>query len=84
LVLGTADDCAGDSHSLAEPDLLDQCQTFQPTRQVVRRDRGGRRRFMDAILQLGRWVVEIDGAHHLDVGQMWQDALTSNSLQLDG
>jgi very-short-patch-repair endonuclease len=87
LVLETAEDCAGGSHSLAELDLLDLCRRFrlpQPTRQVVRRDRSGRRRFMDAIFEPWRLVVEIDGAHHLEVGQMWQDALKSNSLQLDG
>jgi very-short-patch-repair endonuclease len=29
-------------------------------------------------------VVEIDGAHHMNVGQMWDDARRQNDLELAG
>ena len=45
-----------------------------PTRQVIRRDAAGRRRYLDAewLLPSGEIVVlEVDGSHHLDVAN-WQ------------
>jgi very-short-patch-repair endonuclease len=87
LVLATAEDCAGGSHSLPELDLLALCRRFRlpmPTRQVMRRDRSGRLRFVDALFDEWRVAVEIDGVHHLEVARMWDDAVKSNALQLDG
>jgi very-short-patch-repair endonuclease len=55
-----------------------------PTRQVRRHDRQGRLRFLDALFEEWRVAVEIDGAHHLDVGQMRDDAEKANSLGLEG
>jgi hypothetical protein len=87
LVLRTARDCAGGSHSLAELDFLSLCRRFhlpEPTRQVRRFDREGRLRFLDALFEPAKVAIEIDGAHHLDVAQMLDDAVKANSLQLDG
>jgi very-short-patch-repair endonuclease len=87
LVLRTARDCAGGSHSLAELDFLSLCRRFhlpEPTRQVRRFDHQGRLRFLDALFEPAKVAVEIDGAHHLDVAQMWDDAVKANALQLDG
>jgi hypothetical protein len=87
LLLSTAADCAGGSHSLAELDFLALCREHglpTPTRQAQRKDAQGRRRFLDALFDEWRVAVEIDGAHHLEVGQMWDDAIRSNSLELAG
>jgi very-short-patch-repair endonuclease len=83
----TAEDCAGGSHSLAELELLALCQRFrlpEPTRQSVRLDRQGRRRYLDAVFDPWLVAIEIDGAHHLDVARIWDDAQRNNSLVLDG
>jgi hypothetical protein len=87
LVIATARDCAGGSHSLGELDFLALCRKAGlplPSRQVRRTDRGGRTRFLDALFDEWKVAVEIDGVHHLDAGQMWDDAERQNSLQLDG
>jgi hypothetical protein len=83
-VLRLAQDCAGGSHSLAELDLLALCRRFRlpaPTRQVRDIDRLGRLRFLDAFFEPAKAAIEIDGAHHLDVGQMWDDAVKADSLR---
>jgi hypothetical protein len=87
LVLTTAADCAGGSHSTGDLDLLALCRRYrlpEPSRQVARRDGRGRTRYLDAIFEPWRVAVEVDGAHHLNVAQMWDDAVKANSLELDG
>jgi hypothetical protein len=87
LLLRTAEACAGGSHSLAELDFHALCRRFglpTPIRQVPRVDRQGRQRYLDATFEPWKVAVEIDGVHHLDVGQWWDDAIKANSLQLDG
>ncbi len=87
LLLTTAEDCAGGSHSLGELDLIHMCRRFclpRPSRQVRRKDRRGRTRYLDALFEDYKVAVEIDGVHHLDVNQMWDDAERQNALSLDG
>jgi very-short-patch-repair endonuclease len=87
MVLSTAVDCGGGSHSTAELDLLALCRRYrlpEPSRQVQRRDGRGRTRYLDAAFEPWRVALEIDGAHHLNVAQMWDDAVKSNALELDG
>jgi hypothetical protein len=70
-------DIRGGSQALSEIDLVHLCRRFglqEPDRQVKRSDRHGRLRYLDAEWKLtgGRRVVlEVDGAHHLDV-ESWQ------------
>lgn len=70
-------DIQGGSQALSEIDLVRICRRFSiqvPDRQVKRLDSSGRLRYLDAEWKLkdGRRVVlEIDGAHHLDV-RSWQ------------
>ncbi len=70
-------DIAGGAESLGEIDVADLCRRFglePPDRQVFRREPSGRRRYLDCewILADGTIVVlEIDGAHHLEV-ENWQ------------
>ncbi len=87
LVLRTAWDCAGGSESLGELDFFALCRSGGlpvPSRQVERRDRAGRRRYLDAYFDDWKLVVEIDGAHHINVGQMWDDSRRQNDLELAG
>jgi very-short-patch-repair endonuclease len=55
-----------------------------PTRQLRRRDLYGRARYLDATFDPWRLVVEIDGAQHADIGQMWDDSVRQNDLVLAG
>jgi very-short-patch-repair endonuclease len=70
-------DIAGGAESLGEIDFANVCRRFRlrpPDRQVRRTDPAGRRRYLDCewILEDGTVVVlEIDGAHHLDV-EHWE------------
>ncbi|MFG1758471.1 hypothetical protein [Micromonospora echinofusca] len=76
LIRRTAEDAAGGAHSLAELDFLDLVRRAglpEPSRQAVRRDADGRRRYLD--VWFGRWRVhvEIDGGQHLDPATAWAD-----------
>ena len=70
-------DIRGGSQALSEIDLIRVCRRFgiqEPDRQVKRFDSHGRLRYLDAEWKLSdgrRVVLEVDGAHHLDV-QSWQ------------
>jgi hypothetical protein len=70
-------DIRGGSQALSEIDLVRLCRRFglqEPDRQIKRSDRHGWPRYLDAEWKLpsGRRVVlEVDGAHHLDV-ENWQ------------
>ncbi len=68
-------DIAGGAEALSEIDLRRLCRRFRivaPSGQRVRCDRTGRRRYLDCewVLPDGSvLVLEVDGSHHLDVGQ---------------
>jgi hypothetical protein len=87
LVTATVADASGGSHSLGELGLLAICRRFAlplPTRQARYRDSAGRWRYLDAVFDPWRVAVEIDGAHHGEVGQRWDDLFRGNDLALDG
>jgi uncharacterized protein DUF559 len=87
LVLATAADCAGGSHTLGELDFVALCRKYRlpiPKRQVVVTDRQGRTRHLDALFEEWKVAVEIDGVQHQDVSVSWDDAERQNSLTLDG
>ncbi|MGW5671299.1 endonuclease domain-containing protein [Micromonospora sp. NPDC003776] len=87
LILATAVDAAGGSHSLGELDFLGLVRRAglpEPTRQKVRRDATGRRRYLDAYFEEWRVHVEIDGAQHLDPAHAWADMRRQNDLWLEG
>lgn len=54
----------------------------EPTRQAVRTDAAGRRRYLDA--DFGRFAVEIDGMPHLEVRRHAADLQRQNDLALAG
>ena len=87
-MLTTIHDIAGGSHALSELDFLNfVIRPFRlppPDRQVARRDTHGTRRWLDAIWEKARLIVEIDGAGHLGVVQYWDDMDRDNGLKLEG
>lgn len=87
LILQTAADAAGGSHSLPELAFLQGCRRARlplPTRQVVRTDAAGRKRFLDAYFEAYQVHVEIDGGQHTDVRQWWADMRRQNDLWVAG
>lgn len=72
-------DIGGGAHSFAELDVGRLCAAaglVAPSRQVVRLDKEGRRRYLDCvwILPDGRVVVlEVDGSFHAEVTAWWSD-----------
>ena len=86
LIRSTLADIAGGSHALSELDftrlVVRQFNLPEPDRQVPRRDGQGRRRWLDAVWEKARLVVEIDGAAHIDVLTYWDDMDRGNNLQL--
>ena len=83
-------DVAGGSEAISELDLLRLCRRFglrEPDRQVRRRDRFGRLRYLDCEWRLpdgGRLVLEVDGAHHLDVEHWEADMRRERGLVVSG
>ncbi|WP_431973595.1 DUF559 domain-containing protein [Micromonospora haikouensis] len=87
LILGTAADAAGGAHSLAELGFLGLVRRAglpEPTRQKVRYDATGRRRYLDAYFDEWGVHVEIDGGQHLDPRAAWADMRRQNALWIDG
>jgi hypothetical protein len=83
----TVADIAGGSHALSELDftrlVIRQFSLPEPDRQAPRKDADGRRRWLDAVWEEARLVVEIDGAAHIDVLNYWDDMNRSNHLTKD-
>jgi hypothetical protein len=79
-------DIADGAHSLGELDLATLCRKFglvPPSRQVIRRDAAGRRRYLDAEWELPRGeivVLEVDGSHHLDAVNWLADMKRERSV----
>jgi hypothetical protein len=87
LILRIAADAAGGSHSLPEVQFVRGCRRAKlpmPTRQEVRRDAAGRRRYLDAYFDEYHVHVEIDGGHHTEVRQWWADMRRQNEVWVAG
>lgn len=87
LIMQTATDAAGGAHSLAEIDLLDLCRRArlpEPSRQTIRYDARGRRRYLDAYFDRWRLHVEVDGGQHLDPRTAWADMQRQNDIWISG
>jgi len=87
IIKQTLGDIAGGAHALSELDftqlVVRQFKLPAPDRQVPLRDEQGRRRWLDAVWEKARLVVEIDGAGHIDVRTYWDDMDRGNGLQLE-
>ncbi len=83
-------DIAGGAEALGEIDVAALCRTFglaPPHRQTVRRDRHGRRRFLDCEWDLPSGavvVLEVDGSHHLLVEHWEADIKRERGLVVGG
>jgi hypothetical protein len=83
-------DVAGGAEALSELDLGRTCRRFglqEPDRQSRRRTADGRLRYLDAewLLADGRRVVlEVDGAHHLEVEHWQADIRRERALVVGG
>ncbi len=83
-------DIAGGAEALSELDLAKVCRRFglqPPYRQVRRLDANGRRRYLDAewVLPNGeRVLLEVDGAHHVEVEHWQEDMQRERALVVTG
>ena len=89
LIVDVLGDIDGGAQAISELDFLRLVvRPFglpEPSRQSARRDRQGRRRWIDASWDDRKVAVEIDGAHHTeDPLQRWDDMERDIDLMLDG
>jgi very-short-patch-repair endonuclease len=87
MIKATLDDIAGGAQALSELDLARLVRRHrlpEPDRQAPRRDAAGRRRWLDAVWETARLMVEVDGMHHLDADQYWADMDRDNDFTVDG
>jgi len=87
LITGTLGDIAGGSQALSELDfsrLVRDYRIPEPDRQAARRDAQGRRRWLDALWEEARLIVEIDGFWHTDAVAWWNDMRRDNALTVRG
>jgi hypothetical protein len=83
-------DIAGGAQSFAEIDIGRICGEAglaPPSRQRIRKDRTGRRRFLDCEWELpdGRTIVlEIDGSFHMLTDHWWRDMKRERSIVIGG
>jgi hypothetical protein len=84
LIAAVAEDLSGGVQSLGELDVARECRRRglpEPDRQVVRHGRRGRT-YLDVRFERYGVVIEIEGAHHGDAGQLVDDALRQNELAI--
>jgi very-short-patch-repair endonuclease len=87
MIKATLGDIAGGAQALSELDLTRLIRRYRlpgPDRQAPRRDAAGRRRWLDAVWETARLIVEVDGIHHLDADQYWADMDRDIDFTLDG
>ncbi|GAA1434766.1 hypothetical protein GCM10009616_29950 [Microlunatus lacustris] len=83
-------DIAGGAEAMSELDLVALCRRFRlqrPTQQRRRRDRDGTLRYLDAEWRLPDGtllVLEVDGGHHVAVGQWEEDIRRERAVVLSG
>ncbi len=86
IMRATLADVAGGAEALSELDFCDLVRRFglpEPDRQFQRVDGQGRR-WLDAVWEQARLVVEIDGRWHMDARAWWADMQRDNDLTIDG
>lgn len=87
VIAAAVNDAAGGSHSLSELDYLRLSRKYglpEPTRQAVRRDAAGRRRYLDVYYEQWGVHVEIDGGQHTDPRHHWADMKRQNEVWIQG
>jgi hypothetical protein len=87
LIRETLGDVAGGAEALSELDLTALIRRYglpEPDRQASRRDRQGRRRWLDAVWEAARLIVEVDGFWHTEAGAWWADMARDNDFTARG
>lgn len=87
LILLTLWDVDGGATALSELDFARLCRRHHlpaPSRQAVRTDRQGRRRYLDVYWDTYHLVVEVDGRWHMEAAQWWSDMWRDNELHVGG
>jgi very-short-patch-repair endonuclease len=87
LIRTTLGDVAGGAEALSELDLAALIRRFripEPDRQASRRDQHGRRRWLDAVWEAARLIVEVDGFWHTEAGAWWSDMQRDNEFTVSG
>jgi uncharacterized protein DUF559 len=87
LIQTTLLDVAGGAEALSELDLTALIRRYripEPDRQASRRDRHGRRRWLDAVWEAARLIVEVDDFWHTDAATWWADMSRGNEFTTSG
>jgi len=87
LIVAAVADAAGGAESIAEVDFALLCRRHglpEPSRQAVRVDGTGRRRYRDVYFDRWRLQVEIDGAQHMEVRSWYADMRQQNEITIAG
>jgi very-short-patch-repair endonuclease len=87
VIVAAMADAAGGAESLAEVDFARLCRRGrlpEPSRQAVRVDSAGRRRYRDVYFDDWRLHVEIDGGQHMEVRSWYADMRQHNEIVIAG
>lgn len=87
LIATTLADIAGGAQALSELDFARLTRRYglpAPDRQVMRLDRDGRRRWLDAYWDEAHLAVEVDGLWHMEATAWWADMRRGNDLLISG
>ncbi|UWZ40615.1 hypothetical protein Drose_27395 [Dactylosporangium roseum] len=87
LIAEVAAAAAGGSASISEVEFLRLCRRNglpEPSRQVVRLDARGRKRYRDALFEEYQVHVEIDGSQHMESRAWNADMLQHNEIAIAG
>jgi hypothetical protein len=78
---------AGGAEALSELELTALLRRYgipEPDRQASRRDQRGRRRWLDAVWEAAKVIVEVDGFWHTDAATWWADMSRDNDFTVTG
>lgn len=87
VIVAAVADAAGGAESPFEIDYARLCRGAglpEPSRQVIRTDRAGRKRYRDVYFERWGVHVEIDGAQHMDVKAWYADMRQHNEAAIAG
>lgn len=87
VIVAAVADAAGGAESIFEVDFARLCRRAglpEPSRQVARTDRSGRRRYRDVYFDEWGVHVEIDGGQHMDVKAWYADMRQHNEVAIAG
>jgi hypothetical protein len=87
IIAAAVADAGGGSESAYEVEFLRLCRRAglpEPSRQVRRADRDGRRRYRDVFFEPWHIQVEIDGAQHMEVRGWYADMRAGNEIAISG